>query len=99
MRVRHQARKGNNAAKRQNRNTRRKPRHNVGRVAIRRTGSFNIQTATGVVQGVGWRHCRRVQRGDGYGYGWLAAIKPLTSKEHRLPPPAKAEGYPATKSI
>jgi hypothetical protein len=25
--VRHQARKGNNAAKRQNRNTRRKPRH------------------------------------------------------------------------
>jgi 5-methylcytosine-specific restriction endonuclease McrA len=71
----------------------------VGRVAIRRTGSFNIQTATGVVQGVGWRHCRRVQRGDGYGYGWLAAIKPLTSKEHRLPPPAKAEGYPATKSI
>ena len=40
----------------------------LGRVAIRKTGSFNITTAAGVVQGIGHKHCRVVQRGDGYGY-------------------------------
>jgi 5-methylcytosine-specific restriction endonuclease McrA len=39
-----------------------------GRVAVRATGSFNIQTKDGVVQGISHRHCTRVQRGDGYGY-------------------------------
>lgn len=42
----------------------------VGRVAVRATGSFNIQTPTGVVQGVSHRHCRMLQRGDGYGYSF-----------------------------
>ena len=32
------------------------------------TGSFNIQTREGVVQGISHRHCTHVQRGDGYGY-------------------------------
>ena len=41
-----------------------------GRVAIRQTGSFNIQTATGVVQGISHKHCRIAQRGDGYGYSY-----------------------------
>lgn len=40
----------------------------VGRVAVRATGSFNIQTPAGLVQGIHHRHCRIVQRGDGYGY-------------------------------
>jgi 5-methylcytosine-specific restriction endonuclease McrA len=40
----------------------------VGRVAIRQSGSFNIQTEQGVVQGISWRHCALLQRGDGYGY-------------------------------
>ena len=39
-----------------------------GRVAIRATGSFNIQTPQGVVQGISHRHCRLLQRADGYGY-------------------------------
>jgi 5-methylcytosine-specific restriction endonuclease McrA len=39
-----------------------------GRVAIRASGSFNIQTADGVVQGISHRHCILLQRGDGYGY-------------------------------
>lgn len=39
-----------------------------GRVAIRATGSFNIQSAQGVVQGISHRHCRLLQRADGYGY-------------------------------
>lgn len=42
--------------------------HYSGRVAIRASGSFNIQTAEGVVQGISHRHCTLMQRGDGYGY-------------------------------
>ncbi|MDB5787359.1 MAG: hypothetical protein JWQ50_7274, partial [Caballeronia mineralivorans] len=34
----------------------------VGRVAVRASGSFNIQTPTGVVQGIAHRHCTTVQR-------------------------------------
>lgn len=40
----------------------------VGRVAVRATGSFNIQTARGMVQGVSHRHCKLIQRANGYGY-------------------------------
>ncbi|WP_233855018.1 RNA-guided endonuclease IscB [Paraburkholderia sp. HD33-4] len=40
----------------------------IGRVAVRATGSFNIQTASAVVQGISYRHCALVQRGDGYAY-------------------------------
>ena len=39
-----------------------------GRVAIRATGSFNIQTDTDVVQGISYRYCMLLQRADGYGY-------------------------------
>ncbi len=47
----------------------------VDRLAVRASGSFNIQTTHGVVQGISYRYCRRMQRADGYGY---AAIPPLT---------------------
>jgi hypothetical protein len=40
----------------------------TGRVAVRATGSFNIQTAMTVVQGISHRYCKLVQRGDGYAY-------------------------------
>lgn len=40
----------------------------TGRVAIRVTGSFNIQTSHGLIQGISYRYCRMVQRGDGYRY-------------------------------
>lgn len=39
-----------------------------GRVAVRASGSFNIQTPYGVVQGIHHRFCRLMQRADGYGY-------------------------------
>ncbi|WP_091333514.1 RNA-guided endonuclease IscB [Allochromatium warmingii] len=42
----------------------------VGRVAVRTSGSFNIQTATGVIQGIAHRHCSVLQRADGYGYSF-----------------------------
>ena len=40
----------------------------VGRVAVRASGSFNVQTSTAVVQGISWRYCRVLSRGDGYTY-------------------------------
>jgi len=46
----------------------------VGRAAVRASGSFNIQTATGVVQGIAYRHCRLLQRNDGYGYAQYPKI-------------------------
>lgn len=47
----------------------------VGRVAVRATGSFNIQTGSEVVQGVSHKHCRIIQRSDGYGYARIATFK------------------------
>jgi 5-methylcytosine-specific restriction endonuclease McrA len=45
----------------------------VGRVAVRASGSFNITTATGTVQGLHHRFFRLLQRADGYRY---AAVRP-----------------------
>jgi 5-methylcytosine-specific restriction endonuclease McrA len=47
----------------------------IGRVAVRASGSFNIQAAGEVVQGIAHRHCRLVQRSDGYGYSRIALTK------------------------
>ncbi|MHB8461492.1 MAG: RNA-guided endonuclease IscB, partial [Vulcanimicrobiaceae bacterium] len=46
----------------------------IGRVAIRATGSFNIQEANGVIQGISHRYCRIRQRADGYAYSSIASI-------------------------
>lgn len=43
----------------------------IGRVAVRASGSFNIQTGSAVVQGISYKHCRLIQRGDGYGYSLM----------------------------
>ncbi len=40
----------------------------TGRVAIRKTGSFNIQFNGNIVEGISHKHCKLVQRGDGYRY-------------------------------
>jgi 5-methylcytosine-specific restriction endonuclease McrA len=40
----------------------------IDRVAIRASGSFNVQTGTSVVQGISWRQCHVLSRGDGYTY-------------------------------
>ncbi|TAL88960.1 MAG: HNH endonuclease [Rhodanobacter sp.] len=44
----------------------------IGRVAVRASGTFNIQTPHGIVQGISHRHCRMLQRADGYGYQYVA---------------------------
>ena len=49
-----------------------------GRVAVRASGSFNLQTGTEVVQGISHRHCQVLQRADGYGYSQQQS---LTRKE------------------
>ncbi len=40
----------------------------VGRVAVRETGSFNITTATGTIQGLNATYFTAIHRVDGYSY-------------------------------
>jgi hypothetical protein len=40
----------------------------TGRVAVWASGSFNVTTAAGTVQGIHHGHVRLLQRADGYGY-------------------------------
>ena len=40
----------------------------TGRVAIRSTGSFNITTEQGTVQGIRYKYCKAVHKMDGYSY-------------------------------
>lgn len=42
----------------------------LGRVAVRTSGSFNIATKAGTVQGIGSKWCSVVHRKDGYGYAF-----------------------------
>jgi hypothetical protein len=42
----------------------------VGRVKVRRRGSFRI----GKVDGISWRHCQLLQRADGYDYAWKEGL-------------------------
>jgi 5-methylcytosine-specific restriction endonuclease McrA len=42
----------------------------VGRVAVRSTGSFNISTANGLIQGISYKYCSLVHRKDGYQYSF-----------------------------
>jgi 5-methylcytosine-specific restriction endonuclease McrA len=51
----------------------------VGRVAVRASGSFNIQTGGAVIQGISYRYCRVLQRADGYGY----SINPTPKEDAR----------------
>jgi len=55
----------------------------VGRVAVRATGSFNIQTSRGVIQGVHARYCTLLQRADGYGYSMCPGVAYQSEKERR----------------
>lgn len=40
----------------------------IGRVVVRKSGSFNIATSTGTIQGIHHRHCQLLRRGDGWHY-------------------------------
>jgi len=45
----------------------------VGRVAVRASGSFNIRTQDGLMQGIHARYCSLLQRSDGYSYAFRPA--------------------------
>lgn len=60
----------------------------VGRVAVRASGSFNLQTAQGVVQGIGYRCCKVIQRADGYGYSQQLNQKAAELRSAHYPSPA-----------
>lgn len=40
----------------------------LGRVAVKSSGYFSIETKNGVVRDIGYKYCRLIQRGDGYSY-------------------------------
>jgi 5-methylcytosine-specific restriction endonuclease McrA len=61
----------------------------IGRVAVRSSGSFNITTAAGTVQGISYRHCRIVHQADGYRYQTL----PSVSRQNAIPPLVETRGF------
>jgi 5-methylcytosine-specific restriction endonuclease McrA len=42
----------------------------VGRVAVRTTGSFNISTKDGLIQGISHKYCSAIHKKDGYSYAF-----------------------------
>jgi 5-methylcytosine-specific restriction endonuclease McrA len=55
----------------------------AGRLAVRASGSCNLQTSAGTVQGIHLRHCRSLHRADGYRYTYT-----YQKGEAALPPQA-----------
>lgn len=55
----------------------------LGRVAVRARGIFNVQTKAGRIADIGHRHCRIIQRADGYSY--QLAIHPSPKETAPLP--------------
>jgi len=53
----------------------------VGRVAVRASGSFNITTANGTVQGLHQRFFRLLQKADGYRYAAVRRQYPASTAE------------------
>lgn len=63
----------------------------TGRMAVRTSGSFNLTTAAGTIQGLSYRFCRIIQRGDGYTYmRWAEA-----AEAGRFLPPVNGAGFRA----
>lgn len=56
----------------------------TGRVAIRATGSFNIQTPTVMVQGISHKYCTLLTRCDGFQYESRSAISNIFTQELAL---------------
>ncbi|MGW2748433.1 RNA-guided endonuclease IscB [Streptomyces sp. NPDC001450] len=70
----------------------------TGRVAIRASGSFNIATATGTVQGIRHKYVRILQRADGYAYTTTTERTPAPVTCRKTRPdagsPGRRSGYP-----
>lgn len=59
----------------------------TGRVAVRASGSFNITTSNGTIQGIHHRHLRLIQRNNGYGYTWKGETVLLSALNGRVSAP------------
>lgn len=70
----------------------------TGRVAVRSTGSFNIQTSAGVIQGTHHRHCRVLSRGDGYSFNLIAHTSEIGRRYASRAIPPGPEG-PGSRAI
>jgi len=46
----------------------------LGKVAVRVNGNFNITTTLETIQGINFKYCKTIQKGDGYAYA-VATIK------------------------
>ena len=57
----------------------------VARVAIRASGSFNLQLESSVVQSVSHKYCRCLQRGNGFGYTLIAPTRKEDENRGRAP--------------
>jgi hypothetical protein len=64
----------------------------IGRVAMRTTGSFDIQTVAKTVQGISARWCVLLQRGDGYRYSRVESEPPLAVRPSSRRPKATLSG-------
>jgi 5-methylcytosine-specific restriction endonuclease McrA len=66
----------------------------MGRIAVRSSGFFNLQTGKSTIQGISRKHCQLIQRGNGYRYEGCYAIASteLTNKRSTLPSPSKGRG-------
>jgi len=69
-----------------------------GRVAVRASGSFNIKTAEGTIQGISHRFCKKRHAADGYGYHQQKIATTLKKEKsgNRLPS-GSALSLPALK--
>jgi 5-methylcytosine-specific restriction endonuclease McrA len=52
----------------------------MGRLAVRATGSCNVTTASGTIEGSHYRYCRRLHGTDGYSYQKGAALPPQVQR-------------------
>ena len=57
-----------------------------GRIAVRLSGNFCLETSTGKVDGVSYKYCQRIQHSDGYSY-----LLRKQKKEQRFLPVLKDE--------
>ncbi len=64
----------------------------VGRVAVRTSGSFNIQTGHGLVTSISFKYCKVVQRADGWSYSQKAATIDSAAKPSLLSLPVLKDG-------
>lgn len=46
----------------------------LGRVVVKTKGSFDIKVKNSLVQGIGYKYCRLIQKGDGYSYNYKERI-------------------------